>query len=138
MNGRHASVAAIAILQIAVALAGCGAPASSAEGQSAPSKSAFNEAALAVPEDAELASGQTVYRENCATCHNRGKKGAPKVGDHEAWAERLAQGNDTLFAHATEGYIGPSGSEMPARGGTDDLTDAEVRSAVLYLTSNSR
>ncbi|HEY0945201.1 MAG TPA: c-type cytochrome [Opitutaceae bacterium] len=100
-------------------------------------KPAFSESSLAAPSDPTLALGQKVYRGDCANCHNIGKKGAPRIGDAAAWTTRLGQGLPTLIAHATQGYSGPAGDEMPARGGNDALTDAEVAAAVAYLTAHS-
>lgn len=106
-------------------------------GKSGPTaKSDFAESTVPVPADAELALGQRVYRGDCYNCHDRGKKGAPKIADGTAWAPRLTQGFDTLVSHATLGFSGPTGSEMPARGGNDDLTDAEIAAAVRYLISH--
>ena len=115
-------------------LAGCGKPAAPVAEVPVPPE--FVESALPVPADPELALGQRIYRRDCYNCHDRGKKGAPRIADRSAWATRLAQGQATLIAHATQGYSGPAGNEMPARGGNDDLTDAEVAAAVRYLISH--
>ena len=120
----------------ALLLAGCGKPATPVA--AAPPPAEFAERALPVPADPLLALGQRVYRGDCYNCHDRGKKGAPRIADRAAWQPRLAQGLDTLVAHATQGYSGPAGDEMPARGGNDDLTDAEVAAAVRYLISHAR
>ncbi len=84
-------------------------------------------AALPLPAD-----GVATYDAVCATCHNAGIAGAPKAGDKGAWAPRLAQGKDTLYKHAIEGYQGAKGV-MPARGGRSDLTDDLVKQAVDHL-----
>lgn len=96
----------------------------------------FDERAVPAPADPVLALGQRIYRGDCYNCHDRGKKGAPRIADRTAWAPRLTQGLDTLVAHATQGFMGPAGDEMPARGGNDDLTDAEIAAAVRYLISH--
>lgn len=118
-------------------LAGCGPTAPEAATAAAPAPP-FAESALPVPADPVLALGQRVYRGDCFNCHDRGKKGAPRIADRDAWAPRVAQGAETLIAHAVQGFSGPTGSEMPARGGNDDLTDAEIAAAVRYLTSHVR
>jgi cytochrome c5 len=64
----------------------------------------------------------------CAKCHQDGKGGAPKVGDREAWSKRLSQGID----HATRSAIAGHGG-MPPRGDKADLTDGEVRAAILHM-----
>ncbi len=80
-----------------------------------------------------LAVGERVFRADCATCHVRGKAGAPRVGHPDDWTKRLAHGRATLVKRAIQGYSGPAGDEMPARGGNDELTDAEVSAAVSYI-----
>lgn len=74
--------------------------------------------------------GEQVVRAQCATCHEAGTDGAPRIGDRDAWIERiaLARGIDALVNSAIHGH-GP----MPPRGGLADLTDAEIRAAILYM-----
>jgi cytochrome c5 len=64
----------------------------------------------------------------CAKCHQQGKGGAPKVGDRGAWSKRLSQGVDHAVQSAIKGHGG-----MPPRGDRADLTDGEVRAAILYM-----
>jgi cytochrome c5 len=45
---------------------------------------------------------------------------------------------DVLVEHALNGFQGPAGTEMPARGGNPDLTDDQVTLAVAFVTSRSR
>jgi len=73
-------------------------------------------------------SGEQVVKEQCSKCHQDGKDGAPKIGDRNAWKPRLTQGVDNLVRSAIRGHGG-----MPPRGERADLTDAEVRSAILYM-----
>ena len=74
--------------------------------------------------------GEEVVRAQCASCHEAGTEGAPRIGDREAWIERIARarGIDALVNSAIHGH-GP----MPPRGGLADLTDAEIRAAILYM-----
>jgi cytochrome c5 len=81
-----------------------------------------------------LLDGPATYAAVCAACHTAGIAGAPKTGDKAAWAPRLAQGKDTLYQHAIQGYNGKAGV-MPAKGGRADLTDELVQQAVDYMTS---
>jgi cytochrome c5 len=81
--------------------------------------------------------GEEVYNQACVACHGAGVAGAPKFGDKAAWAERLAQGADTLNKHALEGYQGKAGF-MPAKGGRTDLTDQSVINAVDYMTEAAK
>ena len=73
-------------------------------------------------------SGAQVVNEQCAKCHADGKGGAPKIGDRNAWKPRLSQGVDNLVRSGIHGHGG-----MPPRGDRADLTDSEIRSAVLYM-----
>lgn len=81
--------------------------------------------------------GKSVYDSACLVCHAAGVAGAPKVGDKEAWAPRIAQGTDTLVKHAIEGLQGSTGV-MPPKGGRDDLSDDDVKAAVLYMVGLSQ
>lgn len=87
-------------------------------------------AGLAAPLAAGAAppGGADVARSHCARCHEAGTAGAPRPGDKAAWATRLNRGLDTLVLSAIRGHGG-----MPPRGGKADLTDAELKGAVLYL-----
>jgi cytochrome c5 len=84
----------------------------------------FFTSAAAAPER----SGSEVAKAQCARCHDAGTAGAPKPGDKAAWAPRLNRGVDILVLSAIRGHGG-----MPPRGGKADLTDAEIRSALLYM-----
>lgn len=82
--------------------------------------------------------GKTIYENLCHSCHTAGIAGAPKLGDKAAWAPRLAEGMDTLFKHAINGYKGPDGNQMPAKGGNPSLTDAQVKAAVTWITDQAK
>jgi len=81
-------------------------------------------------------AGDAVYGQVCKTCHDAGLAGAPKAGDKSAWAARIAQGQGTLVQHAVAGYQGKAGV-MPPKGGSADLSDAEVERAVVYLANQA-
>jgi len=72
--------------------------------------------------------GEQIVRAQCAKCHQAGTDGAPRIGDRDAWAPRLKRGVDYLVRSAINGH-GP----MPARGGMADLTDSELRGAIVYM-----
>jgi cytochrome c5 len=82
-------------------------------------------------------SGEEVYKQACVACHGAGVAGAPKLGDKAAWAERVAQGPDTLHQHAIAGYQGKAGF-MPAKGGRTDLSDQSVKNAVDYMVQAAK
>lgn len=87
----------------------------------------------APPSDGKPRSGETVYNTICKACHEAGVAGAPKTGDKEAWATRIATGLEALLTSATNGK-----NAMPARGGAADLTDDELKAAVEYLVEKSK
>jgi len=77
-------------------------------------------------------SGEEVYKAVCLMCHQAGMLNAPKFGDTQAWAPRIAQGYEVLVQHAIKGI-----RSMPAKGGNASLSDNEVASAVLYMSNSS-
>lgn len=80
--------------------------------------------------DGSPRDGKTVYNAVCHTCHTGGLLGSPKLGDAGDWGARIAQGNDTLYKHAIEGF-----NAMPAKGGAD-IPDEEVQNAVDYMVKS--
>ena len=89
------------------------------------------------PTDPILLAGQTIYQNECALCHDEGEEGAPRLSKKSQWTKRSAKGLDTLIKHAINGFDGRDG-EMPARGGTESLTDEEVTNAVKYMLAFPR
>ncbi|MGA8049569.1 MAG: c-type cytochrome [Burkholderiales bacterium] len=81
----------------------------------------------AAPPAAER-SGEQIVRTQCVKCHGSGVDGAPKIGDRSAWIPRARQGLDAVVRSAIKGHGG-----MPPRGGMADLTDPEIRSAIIYM-----
>lgn len=77
---------------------------------------------------AVLRTSETIVQTQCASCHQIGKDGAPKIGDRPAWTPRLAKGLDRMVASAVHGHGG-----MPSRGGIPDLSSDEIRGATLYM-----
>jgi cytochrome c5 len=78
-------------------------------------------------------TGEQVYQTVCKTCHDAGIAAAPKFGDKAAWAPRLKQGAETLYAHALKG----TDKGMPPKGGNAELTDEEVQRAVVFMANHS-
>lgn len=83
---------------------------------------------------AATAAGAAVYNKTCFVCHGLGSGGAPRLDDKDAWQARIAQGPQTLYRHAIEGFTGAQGL-MPARGANPGLSDAEVKAAVDHMLS---
>ncbi|MDR0233352.1 MAG: c-type cytochrome, partial [Zoogloeaceae bacterium] len=73
------------------------------------------------------------YAQICKTCHDLGISGAPKLGDKEAWAPRIATGIETLHQSSLNGK-----NVMPPKGGNSSLSDEEVKSAVDYMVAASK
>ena len=73
------------------------------------------------------------YQSACFACHGTGAAGAPKLGDKGAWQPRIAQGKDTLYSHALNGFKG-----MPPKGGRGDLSDDVVKAVVDYMVSQGK
>lgn len=88
--------------------------------------------------EAEPRSGKEVYNGLCVSCHGTGLPGSPQMGNPDDWTDRIAKGEDTLYDHAINGFTGPEGHLMPAKGGNPALSDEEVRNAVDYMLANSQ
>jgi cytochrome c5 len=73
-------------------------------------------------------SGEQIVRSQCVKCHQNGDGGAPRIGDRSAWIPRASHGLDAVVRSAIKGHGG-----MPSRGGMADLTDTEMRKAVIYM-----
>lgn len=78
-------------------------------------------------------SGAQVYARSCATCHARTTQGAPLPDDDVEWRMRARKGMSVLMEHVTNGYK----ELMPERGGCPNCSDAELKSAVLYILGQS-
>lgn len=75
--------------------------------------------------------GGEIYAQLCTGCHTAGVSGAPTLARAD-WTPRIAQGVETLYVHAIEGYQGPNGV-MPARGGNPALSDEQVKATVDWM-----
>ena len=78
-----------------------------------------------------------MYTATCVACHGAGVAGAPKLGDKADWGPRIAQGNDTLYQHAIQGFTGKKGM-MPPKGGNTTLPDDQVKAGVDYMVSQAK
>lgn len=97
-------------------------------GTAATTTVAAAEPAAATPSD----PGEATYGKICFSCHDAGIAGAPKIGDQAAWASRLEKGTEMVVSNAINGFQGEAGV-MPARGGLPNLSDDDVRAAVMYM-----
>ena len=102
------------------------------------------------PDPAQLALGEKLYAQHCATCHGANLEGQPD------WRKRLPNGklpapphdetghtwhhpDEVLFAitkHGLKPPYAPPGyqSDMPAFGGA--LTDDEIRAVLAYIAAS--
>ena len=74
------------------------------------------------------------YRKTCATCHDAGVAGAPKLADADAWAPRISKGVDALYNSAIHG-MPPA---MPARGACFACSDDDLKALVNYMMSAAK
>jgi len=88
--------------------------------------------AASMPAGAADRSGSEVVDQVCAVCHASGANGAPKIGDHKAWAAREKRGLGGLTKSALEGV-----RKMPPHGGKLDLSDLEISRGVTYMVNHS-
>lgn len=77
-------------------------------------------------------TGQQVFESTCTACHTAGVAGAPKIGNHEAWAPFIKTGYDEMVKNAIHGI-----KAMPPKGGNPSLSDYEVARAVAYMANKS-
>lgn len=101
-------------------------------------KAAADKAAASQVAYGGTTDGKVIFDHLCTTCHETGAAGAPKITDKAAWAPRIKEGIATLVKHAVDGYTGPDGNHMPAKGGNPALTDAQVEATVKWMVSQAQ
>ncbi len=93
-------------------------------------------AAPAADAAADGGKGAELFKKTCAMCHQTGVAGAPKLGDKADWGPRIAQGKDTLYKHAIEGFNGAKGA-MPPKGGNPALSDDDMKTIVDFMVAKA-
>jgi cytochrome c5 len=73
-------------------------------------------------------TGEQIVKQQCASCHEKGLNGAPRIDDRAEWVPRMKAGLDAMVRSAINGH-----GKMPARGGLVSVTDSELRSAITYM-----
>jgi cytochrome c5 len=73
--------------------------------------------------------GEQTYNRSCFSCHQGGIAGAPKFGDAQVWAPRIAQGRALLLANTKTGI--PPG--MPAMGLCTSCTEQDLIDVIDYM-----
>lgn len=135
---KKSSALLLSVLSLAL-LSACGQKDTATPAASAPAAAPAPvvAAAPAAPAAAENVVGKATYGKTCSLCHAANVAGAPKPGDKADWAPRIAQGMDVVYKHAIEGFTGAKG-QMPARGGSTTLSDADVKATVDFMVDQSR
>lgn len=77
-------------------------------------------------------AGDEIYGKFCHTCHDTGLNEAPKLGDAESWAPRLAKGMEALLETTRTGL-----NLMPVKGLCMTCTDEELQAAIEYMTADA-
>ncbi|MBX2882772.1 MAG: c-type cytochrome [Granulosicoccus sp.] len=83
--------------------------------------------------DLSTSEGRLVWLGTCESCHAYGIAGAPNPKNADDWKERVSKSRTILYEHAISGFFGPGDTYMPPRGGNDQLSNEEVKSAVDYM-----
>ncbi|MGB5473139.1 MAG: c-type cytochrome [Gammaproteobacteria bacterium] len=81
----------------------------------------------------QAADAEGIYNTKCMACHATGAANAPKLGDKEAWAPRIAMGNDALLASAIKGK-----NAMPPKGTCMECSDDDLAAVIDYMISKSQ
>lgn len=79
--------------------------------------------------------GAVIYQNLCGACHTNGVGKAPTL-TAAGMGARAAKGKDTLYKHAIEGFTGPDGGIMPAKGGNPGLTEEQIHATVDWMLAN--
>ena len=77
-------------------------------------------------------AGEALYKQASVVCNASGVAGAPKFGNKDSWAQRIATGLNTLTATVIKGK-----GAMPPKGGSV-ASEAEIRAAVEYMVNAAK
>ncbi|MBD9513656.1 c-type cytochrome [Pseudomonas sp. PDM22] len=72
---------------------------------------------------------EAVFNRACGACHNGQLPQAPKKGDQTAWKPRLAQGDEVLVQHVTQGF-----NAMPPRGLCMDCSVEDYKAVIRWMS----
>ena len=79
-------------------------------------------------------TGEAVYQDKCAMCHDAGSDKAPRIGAPEDWTARFPKGRDALLRSAIKGV---PGTAMAPKAGFSELPEAELAAAVDYMLARA-
>jgi len=91
-------------------------------GESLVGKSLVGEGIAVTVDSARVAR---LWSQSCALCHVTGVAGAPRSGNVDDWAPRLATGKPLLLKHTIEGY-----NNMPPLGYCMACTEADFSALI--------
>lgn len=77
-------------------------------------------------------TGQEIYKQSCALCHDNGAGGSPKLSDAKAWARVTQQNFDVIIGNVIHGK-----GNMPPNGGCETCKNADLISATKYMLEKS-
>jgi len=127
---QHRSFGAPALVLLMLLGTGCSEKEATPTQEAAPAQAPTETPAAGKPADTQTASadGQKIYQKSCQACHASGAAGAPKLGDKDAWAPRIAKGNDALLLSVKNGI-----KAMPPKGACMSCSEDELRAAMEYM-----
>ncbi|MBT8438982.1 MAG: hypothetical protein HKP55_10750 [Gammaproteobacteria bacterium] len=81
----------------------------------------------------ESIDGKEIYATVCASCHDTGVSGSPRIDDKNAWHPKL----DTVKKALLQNILIPEGSRHPAAGKIL-LSEAEILASINYILNRLR
>jgi len=73
--------------------------------------------------------GEDIFNKFCFSCHAAGIAGAPRVGDAEAWAPRVAKGRALLLKSTIDGMV----PGMPPMGLCPQCSEEQLSAAIDFM-----
>lgn len=78
-------------------------------------------------------AAEDIYNSTCMACHMTGASNAPRLGNAEEWAPRIARGLDALYTSVFNGVEVDGVLTMPVNGLCLDCSEDELKSVVDYM-----
>lgn len=82
---------------------------------------------------ASAADGKAVYDKSCASCHNKGLMGSPKLGDKAKWEPLIKTGQAAMEESVTKGK-----GKMKPKAGKEDLSADDIKASVEYMIKQAQ
>ncbi len=118
----------VAAITLCLSLTACD---TTTELTSTPSEQTNSDAAPAIPAMTEDVMRK--WASSCALCHVQGVGGAPRIGHHEEWLPRLAQGRRVMLKHTIEGF-----NNMPPLGYCMSCEESDFTSLIEFMVGTSQ